>query len=183
MKVEILGTGCPKCKTLTTLVTKTVEENGIVADISKVEDLKTIISYGVMSTPALVIDGKVVLSGRVPNINELTQILSESDNGCCKDNHYDSKCGCVNEESENILSKRRKQMKITQKTGQLLHAFLMAILLPAIMLFVITAINVGFTAQFFNVWAHNYIIAVMVAFPLIIFLSPLIKNFISKISS
>ncbi|MEI7942181.1 MAG: DUF2798 domain-containing protein [Candidatus Riflemargulisbacteria bacterium] len=73
-------------------------------------------------------------------------------------------------------------MKITQKSGQILQAFIMALLLPAIMLFVITAINVGFTSQFFKIWIHNYIIAAIVAFPLIIVISPLIKKFISKIS-
>ena len=72
-------------------------------------------------------------------------------------------------------------MKLSQKSVQILHAFLMAILLPAIMIFFITAINVGFNGQFFRVWLHNYIIAATVAFPLILFLSPMIKKFIGKI--
>jgi small redox-active disulfide protein 2 len=71
MKLEILGTGCPKCKKLTELTTEAVKELGITAEISKVEKIDDIMNYGVMVTPALVVDGKVVAAGRIPSQEEL----------------------------------------------------------------------------------------------------------------
>lgn len=75
MDIKVLGTGCTKCKTLEKLVTEAVAELGIKAGIEKVEDIQKIIGYGVMSTPALVIDGKVILSGRVPQARELKDLI------------------------------------------------------------------------------------------------------------
>ncbi len=74
--VKILGTGCPKCKTTTALVEKVVKENNIAAEIIKVEDIMKIMEYNVMSTPAVVVDEKVVIKGRVPSKQELVEILS-----------------------------------------------------------------------------------------------------------
>lgn len=71
MKIEILGTGCPKCKQLESNARKAVEELKINAEIVKVTDIERIISYGVMSTPALVIDGKVKSYGKVADVNEI----------------------------------------------------------------------------------------------------------------
>ncbi len=75
MEIKILGTGCPKCKTLEKLTREVVAETGIEANISKVEDIMQIMNYGVISTPALVIDEKVVLKGRVPSIKEIKNLL------------------------------------------------------------------------------------------------------------
>jgi small redox-active disulfide protein 2 len=75
MKIEILGMGCAKCNKLEKNVRKTVNELGIAADVMKVEDIDEIAARGVMMTPALVIDGKVVSSGRVPGKNEIANIL------------------------------------------------------------------------------------------------------------
>jgi len=75
MDIKVLGTGCPKCKTLEKMTREVVEKNRISATISKVEDIMEIMKYGVMSTPALVIDGKVVLKGKVPTESELTILL------------------------------------------------------------------------------------------------------------
>jgi len=72
MKIEILGTGCPKCKQLEANAKKAVAEAGIKAEIIKVTDIAKIVEYGVMSTPALVINGKVKSSGRIPDTNEIT---------------------------------------------------------------------------------------------------------------
>lgn len=80
MEIKILGTGCPKCKTLEKLTTETVGKLGIDATISKVEDIVDIMNYGVMRTPALVLNGKVVLSGRIPTENELTDLLTSNNN-------------------------------------------------------------------------------------------------------
>jgi small redox-active disulfide protein 2 len=76
MEIKILGTGCPKCKTLEKLTRETVEKEGIDANITKEEDIMKIMEYGVMHTPGLVIDGKVVFSGRVPSTKELNDLLT-----------------------------------------------------------------------------------------------------------
>lgn len=77
MEIKILGPGCPKCKTLEKLTREVVEQTGIEATVTKVEDIVAIMNYGVMSTPALVIDEKVVLKGRVPSADELKKILTK----------------------------------------------------------------------------------------------------------
>lgn len=71
MKIEILGTGCPKCRKLEENARKAVEEKKSDAKIVKVTDISEILSYGVMSTPALVIDGKVKCFGRLPDAAEI----------------------------------------------------------------------------------------------------------------
>jgi small redox-active disulfide protein 2 len=75
MEIKVLGTGCAKCKTLEKLTREMVAETGLQADVEKVEDIYKIMSFGVMTTPALVINGKVVLSGRVPTHSEMKEIL------------------------------------------------------------------------------------------------------------
>jgi len=77
MEIKILGPGCAKCKTLDKLTREVVEKNGINATITKVEDIMEIMKYGVMSTPALVVDEKVVIKGRVPSSDELRQLLTK----------------------------------------------------------------------------------------------------------
>ena len=77
MEIKILGPGCPKCKTLDKLTHEVVEKNGIQANITKVEDIMEIMKYGVMSTPAMVVDGKVVVKGRVPTAEEIKQLLTK----------------------------------------------------------------------------------------------------------
>lgn len=76
MEIKILGSGCTKCKTLEKLTREAVEEKGINATITKVEDIVEIMKYGIMTTPALVIDEKVVIKGRVPSIDEIKQVLN-----------------------------------------------------------------------------------------------------------
>lgn len=66
-EIKVLGTGCPKCKAVFRVVWEAAETNGFTGTIEKVEDMAAIISYGVMSTPAVVIDGKIVFSGGVPD--------------------------------------------------------------------------------------------------------------------
>ncbi len=73
--IKILGTGCPKCKTTTALVEEVVKENGIDAQIIKVEDIMEIMEYNVLSTPVLVIDEKITIKGRVPSKNEIVDLL------------------------------------------------------------------------------------------------------------
>lgn len=77
MDIKILGAGCAKCQTLERAVRAVVEREGLRTTVSKVEDITDIIAYGVMITPALVVDEKVVVKGRVPSDEELTQLLTK----------------------------------------------------------------------------------------------------------
>ena len=75
MEIKVLGTGCPKCKSLEKLTREMVSELELEANITKEEDIMRIMGYGVMHTPALVVNEKVVFSGRIPSVKELRQIL------------------------------------------------------------------------------------------------------------
>jgi small redox-active disulfide protein 2 len=75
MKILVLGTGCPKCKKLYEHVEEALKSLNMEAELGKVTDISEIIEYGVMSTPALVIDDEVVVSGKVPDVSELIKIL------------------------------------------------------------------------------------------------------------
>lgn len=75
MKIEILGTGCRKCKLLYKLVDETIRELGMEAELVKVEDVQAMMDRGVMITPALFIDGEAVSVGKVPKKEELVQLL------------------------------------------------------------------------------------------------------------
>lgn len=77
MEIKVLGTGCTKCKKLEQLTRDVVSEMGIEANIEKEEDIYKIMQYGVMRTPGLVVDGKVVLSGRLPKTQELKELLAQ----------------------------------------------------------------------------------------------------------
>ncbi len=76
MDIKVLGTGCPKCRTLEKLTRDAVEELGIDANISKVEDIMEIMQYNVAKTPALIVDGKIVVKGNVPSYDALKKMLS-----------------------------------------------------------------------------------------------------------
>ena len=78
MEIKILGTGCPKCKSLEQATKLVVEEMGINALIEKEEDIVKIMGYGIMHTPGLVINGKVVIAGRVPNKEEIKNFITQN---------------------------------------------------------------------------------------------------------
>lgn len=80
MKIEILGMGCPKCKMLEANARKALEETGKKADIVKVTEIDKIVDYGVMSTPALVIDGKVKSYGEIATVEEIKNFLKSDGN-------------------------------------------------------------------------------------------------------
>jgi len=80
MNIKILGTGCARCKALEQVTRLVAAEMGLNADIEKVEDIVVIMNYGVMRTPALVIDEKIALSGRVPSPAELKELLTKYQN-------------------------------------------------------------------------------------------------------
>jgi small redox-active disulfide protein 2 len=75
MDIKVLGPGCPKCKTLEKATREAVAESGVDATVSKVDDIVEIMNYGVMRTPALVINNKVIFSGKVPGMKELKEII------------------------------------------------------------------------------------------------------------
>jgi len=80
MKIEILGMGCPKCKKTTQNAQQAVKELEIDAEIIKVEELEKITEYGVMMTPALVIDGEVKAAGKIPSKQEIINWIEEKEN-------------------------------------------------------------------------------------------------------
>lgn len=75
MKIEVLGSGCPKCKQLEELAKQAVKQAGLKANVEHIYDIDKIIAMGVFSTPALAVDGKVVLSGSLPTVSQLVAIL------------------------------------------------------------------------------------------------------------
>lgn len=75
MKIEILGTGCPKCKQLTANAETAAKELNLQVEISKVTDIDKITEYGVMMTPAFVVDGKIVSSGKLLNKDDIKKLL------------------------------------------------------------------------------------------------------------
>ena len=77
MEIKILGTGCPKCKALEKLTREVVGKNGFDASITKVEDIMDIMKYNIMTTPALVVNEKVEIKGRIPSAEEIKEVLSK----------------------------------------------------------------------------------------------------------
>lgn len=75
-KIQILGTGCAKCNALTDATKKAADELGLEYELEKVSQMKDIMAFGVMRTPALVVDGKVKVSGKIPSPAELKTFLS-----------------------------------------------------------------------------------------------------------
>ncbi len=74
--IKVLGSGCPKCQTMTGVVKEVISENNIDATIEKVEDVIEIMKFDVMITPALVVDGVVTIKGRIPSKNEVLELLN-----------------------------------------------------------------------------------------------------------
>lgn len=78
MEIKVLGTGCAKCKSLEKVTRKAVEELNLDATVTKVEDIQKIMEYAVMRTPALVINEKVVLSGQLPKVAEIKDLITQN---------------------------------------------------------------------------------------------------------
>lgn len=77
-KIQILGTGCPKCRKLAETAEKAATHAGLDYEIVKVTDLNDIMDYGVVVTPGLALDGKVLFTGKVPSVDELTRMLRKA---------------------------------------------------------------------------------------------------------
>jgi small redox-active disulfide protein 2 len=78
MKIQILGMGCPKCKKLYEAAETAAKELGLEYEMEKIDDIDTIVEMGVMMTPALAIDGEVKLVGRIPTVENLKELLKNS---------------------------------------------------------------------------------------------------------
>jgi small redox-active disulfide protein 2 len=78
MKIEVLGTGCAKCNALETAVRQAADRLGVDYELAHVREIARFAAYGVMITPALVVDGQVKASGTVPGAAELTEILKSA---------------------------------------------------------------------------------------------------------
>ncbi len=76
-QIKVLGTGCANCKSTFQLIDTVAKAQGVAVELSKVEDLQAIMAFGVMSTPAVVIDGKVVHAGGVPTRDKVAQWLAQ----------------------------------------------------------------------------------------------------------
>lgn len=77
MKIEILGTGCAKCNKTKEIVEKAVLETGVDAEIIKVSDINRILSYGVMITPAVVVDEEVKIAGKIPSLDDVKEWIAQ----------------------------------------------------------------------------------------------------------
>ncbi|MGV6858224.1 MAG: thioredoxin family protein [bacterium] len=96
LTIKVLGSGCANCKATTKLVTEVAEEMKTPVNVEKVEDIADIMGYGVMSTPGVVIDEKVVHAGGIPDRNSIKAWLSgeNSSGGCCGGDTSNSSGGC-----------------------------------------------------------------------------------------
>lgn len=81
LDIKVLGTGCPKCKNLETLTREVVHENQFDATVSKVEDIMEIMTYRVLSTPALVINNQIVVKGVLPSKEEIKKLIERALHG------------------------------------------------------------------------------------------------------
>lgn len=79
MEIKVLGSGCANCRTTIALIEQVAHANNVTVDLEKVEDLRDIMSYGVMSTPGVVIDGKVVHAGGIPSRDKIERWLAVED--------------------------------------------------------------------------------------------------------
>jgi small redox-active disulfide protein 2 len=75
MLIQVLGTGCAKCKTLHETVKKAVQETGVDALVEKIEDIQTIMAFDILMTPGLVINGEVKTAGRLPGLQEVKELI------------------------------------------------------------------------------------------------------------
>jgi small redox-active disulfide protein 2 len=93
MNIKILGTGCPNCKKLEASVLGAIRELELEAEVDKITEIQDIVNYGVMSLPAIVVDGEVLLSGKVPDIKEIKELLIKGKEKKSS-RHCSCSCGC-----------------------------------------------------------------------------------------
>jgi small redox-active disulfide protein 2 len=81
MEIKILGPGCPRCHEVERRTTNALAELNVAADVQKISDIKKIVEYNIISTPGLVINGKVMCSGRIPSLEEIKRWIQEENRG------------------------------------------------------------------------------------------------------
>jgi small redox-active disulfide protein 2 len=74
-KIQVLGTGCPKCEKLAELAKQAADSMNIEYELEKIKDIQKIVEFGVMMTPALAVDGQVKFSGKIPSVEEIKKVL------------------------------------------------------------------------------------------------------------
>lgn len=91
-QIKVLGTGCPKCKTTYNNVLEALKQLGMVANVTKIEDIEEMMKYNVLTTPVLMIDDVMKVKGRIAQIDEIKELLKttnavseENDSSCCSD--------------------------------------------------------------------------------------------------
>ncbi|SDW24273.1 small redox-active disulfide protein 2 [Lutibacter oricola] len=99
--IKVLGTGCPSCVSAEKVIEEVVNELNIDAKIERVTDIMEIMAFDVMKTPAVVVDGKVMIKGKVPSKDEVKAILVDNfaNNACCSDESSNDSC-CSTDEKE-----------------------------------------------------------------------------------
>ena len=100
--IKVLGTGCPSCVSTEKIVSEVVKELNIDTQIIKVEDIQEIMAYDIMSTPAIVVDEKVVFKGKVPSTEEVKALLIDNfaNNACCSDENENTASNCCTDEEK-----------------------------------------------------------------------------------
>lgn len=91
MKIQVLGSGCPTCKSLYELVQTTVKEMGIEQDVEYITDINKLIEEGIATSPALKVDSKVVCAGRIPTVEEIKCFISDTQE--IDTQHHCGSCG------------------------------------------------------------------------------------------
>lgn len=92
--IKVLGTGCANCKTTMKLIEDAAKAAGIDIELEKVEDMPEIMSYGIMSTPGVVVNGEVVHSGGIPSKDSINDWIKAEAGGCCSGDSEKSSGGC-----------------------------------------------------------------------------------------
>lgn len=92
--IKVLGSGCANCKTTLRLIEEQAKAKGIDVKLEKVEDIAAIMGYGVMSTPGVVVDGKVVHAGGVPSKDAIDGWFADGNGGCCSGGADNGSGGC-----------------------------------------------------------------------------------------
>lgn len=94
MEIKVLGPGCANCQTLAKRTEEATNKAGVEATVTKVSGMDEILAFGIMRTPGLVIDGKLVLSGRVPSVEELVTIIKTNRVKITSSTEVDGECSC-----------------------------------------------------------------------------------------
>ncbi len=109
MEIKVLGTGCASCKNTYTLIERIAQENNLSIQLSKVEAIEDIMTYGVATTPAVVIDGVVVHSGGVPNAQKVTQWLLGED--------VNARVSCSSDDADQTCCQTKPRKSIFERLG------------------------------------------------------------------